>query len=124
MKESKERIKQINIKIANNLLKARLAAGFTLLQLAQKVDVAQQQILWPVTYNFNTNSRKLWVGGEVQNNDMVLKIQFILIPSFEHFYSFPYRSSKVYTRWFPLHGLKVYLACILNSTISTNMRLS
>lgn len=44
MKEAKERIKQINIKIGRNLLKARLAAGFTALKLSKMVDVAQQQI--------------------------------------------------------------------------------
>jgi transcriptional regulator with XRE-family HTH domain len=43
--EAKERIKQINIKIGNNLLKARLAAGFSRSQLSKKgIYVNQQQI--------------------------------------------------------------------------------
>lgn len=44
MEEAKERIKQINIKIGSNLLKARLAAGLKASQLSKMVDVAQQQI--------------------------------------------------------------------------------
>lgn len=42
--EAKERIKQINIKLGNNLLKARLAAGFSRTQLSKRVYLAQQQI--------------------------------------------------------------------------------
>ncbi|CAB4124161.1 HTH_XRE domain containing protein [uncultured Caudovirales phage] len=43
--EAKERIKQINIKVGNNLLKARLAAGYSRTQLAKKgIYVNQQQI--------------------------------------------------------------------------------
>lgn len=44
MKEAKERIKQINIKIGNNLLKARLAAGMSREELCENLDVIQQQI--------------------------------------------------------------------------------
>lgn len=43
-KEAKERIEQINIKIGNNLLKARLAVGVNTAQLSKKVDVTRQQI--------------------------------------------------------------------------------
>lgn len=42
--EAKERIKRINIKLGNNLLKARLAAGISRTQLSRKVYVARQQI--------------------------------------------------------------------------------
>ncbi len=42
--EAKERIEQINIKIGNNLLKARLSAGVNTAQLSKKVDVTRQQI--------------------------------------------------------------------------------
>jgi transcriptional regulator with XRE-family HTH domain len=44
VKEAKERIEQINIKIGNNLLKTRLAAGVNTAQLSKKVYVTRQQI--------------------------------------------------------------------------------
>jgi transcriptional regulator with XRE-family HTH domain len=42
--EAKERIKQINIKIGNNLLKARFVAGFSRMQLAKRIYLNQYQI--------------------------------------------------------------------------------
>lgn len=42
--EAKEHIKQINIKVGNNLLKTRLAAGFSRPQLAKRIYLNPHQI--------------------------------------------------------------------------------
>jgi hypothetical protein len=37
-------------------------------------DLAASLVLYPITYNYNRNSNKLWLGGETPNGDLVLNV--------------------------------------------------